>query len=433
MKDEMVRVLITNAYSSRNRGDGAIVLGMMTSLGRSFGEEAVSFEISSADHPADRSSYSVPVVPSFHSLMARISGRGAVQGLWFLGVLLPLSILGALVTRLVHHVPPLPAGLRPLLQAHARADLVVTAGGGYLYTTSPRRGAVMLLVHLHGFMLARLLGKPVYLYAQSIGPFASALHARLVRTALRRVRMVELREDWSLRLVKSWNLPVPVHRVADAAFLLEPAEPRPDPLPPRLCDIRLRLTVRRWFREADRQERYEEAVADFLREFAARHDVEAIFLPQVTVATLHDDDRETARRILHRLGNDVDAHLLDADPSPPQLKWLCGRMDCLVGTRMHSNIFALSMGVPVAAIAYQPKTAGIMEQLGLADFVLPMEELDDDALLELVERVLSRQDHIRETLARRLPVIREEALRAGRLIAGEFLGNGTLRSGEDGP
>ncbi len=427
----MIRILITNAYSARNRGDGAIVFGMMRSLRRAFAARDLEIAISSADHTADRACYPVPVVPSFHSLMARVSGRGVLQGLFFLGVLLPFSILGAWGRRFLGLAIPLPGGLGPLLDAYARADLVVAAGGGYLYTTSRRRGTVMLLVHLHSFVLGRVLGKPVYLYAQSIGPLASPFQARLVRTALCHARLVEVREAWSSRLVSSWDLPVPVHEAADAAFLLEPAEPSPDPLPPRRGALRVGVTVRRWFRKPEFQGRFEEVMAGFLRMLAKRHDTEIIFLPQVTVARRRDDDRETAQRILRRLDDTVDARLLDADPSPQELQWICGQMDLVVGTRMHSNIFALTMGVPVAAIAYQPKTLGIMEQLGLADFVLTMEHLHARALLDLVERLLSDRPAIRQSLTPALRKVRQDAWAAGRLIAEDYLGGSAMDPGKD--
>ncbi len=426
----MIRVLITNAYSARNRGDGAIVLGMLESLDRAFGNEELELVISSADHPADQERYPVPVVPSFHSLMGRISRNGTLQGLLFLAVLMPLSIVGALVKRFLHVSVPLPAGLTPLLDAYARADLVVAAGGGYLYTTSRRRGAVMLLVHLHSFMLGRVLDKPVYLYAQSIGPFASSVQARLVRAALRRVQLVELRESWSVRLVASWGLPIPVHAAADAAFLLRPVKPKSSPLGARRKSLRLGLTVRRWHRQAERQEAYEETMARFLRMLVERHDPEIIFLPQVTVERREDDDRETARRILDRLGPPVDARLLDHDYSPREMQWLCGQMDCLVGTRMHSNIFALTMGVPVVAVAYQPKTLGIMEQLGLEEFVLSIDNLAAEALLELVERLLAGREAISASLARALPEIQSNAWEAARLIAEDFSERRHRRSAE---
>ncbi len=40
-------------------------------------------------------------------------------------------------------------------------------------------------------------------------------------------------------------------------------------------------------------------------------------------------------------------------------------MDLFLGTRLHSNIFALVAGVPVVAVAYQYKTFGLMEMIGL--------------------------------------------------------------------
>jgi len=418
----MTRILITNAYSARNRGDGAIVLGMIESLRRAFGDGEVEISVSSADHPADGERYPVAVLPSFHSIMGRFSRHGTLQGLFFLLVLLPASLAAALLLRLTGLALPLPWGLAPLLEAHHRADLVVACGGGYLYTTSPRRGTVMLLVQLHSFMLGRVLGRPVYLHAQSIGPLASSLHARLVRAALRRVRLVEVREASSARLVRGWGLPVPVHEAADAAFLLRARAPSPDPLGPATGSLRVGITVRSWLREPGAQEAYEEAMARFVERILGAHDAEVVFLPQVTVPRTGDDDRSVARRIVERLGSPPAARLLEADPTPGEMLWICGRLDCLVGTRMHSNIFALSMGVPVVAIAYQPKTAGIMEELGLGAWVLPMEGLDAGRLYELFGEMLRQREALSEQLRQRLPAVRRNALRAGTLIAEDLRG-----------
>ncbi len=427
----MTRILITNAYSARNRGDGAIVLGMIVSLRRAFANEDVDLAVASADHPADGERYPVPVVPSFHSLMARCSPRGGLQGLYFLLVLLPLSLFWAAVLRITGLRLPIPGELGTLLEAYGRADLVVACGGGYLYTTSSRRGTVMLLVHLHSFMLGRAFGRPVYLYAQSIGPLASPLHVRMVRAALRRVRLVEVREAWSARLVSGWNLPTPVHEAADAAFLLRPETPSTDPLGPPSRSLRVGVTVRRWLRNPEAQRSYEEAVARFIEALLAAHEAEVVFLPQVTVGRSGDDDRTVARRIVERLGGPEAVRLLEADPGPTEMLWICGRLDCLVGTRMHSNIFALSSGVPVVAVAYQPKTSGIMEQLGLGEYVLPMEDLEPGRLLQLFESMLRDRDRIAAELQRRLPGIREQALGAGAVIAADYRSRRALQTPEE--
>ncbi|MCK5376749.1 MAG: hypothetical protein KAJ97_06690, partial [Acidobacteria bacterium] len=128
-------ILITNAYSARNRGDAAIILGMVESLRRTGVFREAEIRISSADHPADAARYPVPVVPSFHSLKNQLSSSPSVNALYFLVVLLPMSLLWAVGWRLGRLDLPLPSSLRELMRAYARAELVVAAGGGYLYTT----------------------------------------------------------------------------------------------------------------------------------------------------------------------------------------------------------------------------------------------------------------------------------------------------------
>jgi len=415
----VTHVLITNAYSTRNRGDAAIILGMLESLRRTAQLGGAEVVISSADHPADQGGYPVQVIPSFHSLMSATRGGGRLQCLYFLVVLLPASLVWALLQRCCHLQLPAPSGFRTLMRAYAAADLVIAAGGGYLYTTSRVNGNVMLLIHLHSFMMGRVLGKPVYLYAQSIGPFAARYQERLVRAALRGVRLVEARERWTAELLARWGLAAPVREAADAAFLLGADAPR---IGLRRAEgtLLVGMTVRRWYREDDRQQAYERAMATFIGQLVEEHHAKIVLLPQVTVPSKHDDDRLVARRVLDLAGHPEAARLLDDDLAANEIKWVCGRMDLFVGTRMHSNIFALSMGVPVIAIAYQPKTVGILEQLGLEEFAISIDDLTAGRLAALFGRLRREETMVRETLRRSLPAVCEAAERAGRLIAEDY-------------
>lgn len=416
----MTRLLITNAYSARNAGDAAILLGMVESLRRNPAFADAEIAVSSADHPADAVRYPFPVAPSFHSLRTAVPGGNGIRCLHFLLALLPLSVAWALAWRLAGVDLPLPRGLRELMRRYAAADLVVAAGGGYLYTTSIVHGNVMLLIHLHSFLLATLLGKPVYLYAQSVGPFAASFQARLVRAALARVRLVEVREEVSRRLVEGWRLPVPVHEAADAAFLL-PADVGDAPsLPGPAAALRVGITVRRWLRDPVEQSRYQTEVAGFVDRLIDGHDAEVVFVPQVTCEAEHDDDRRVAREVASRVRRADRVRLIEEEMPAAAVKALCGSADLFVGTRMHSNIFALSQAVPVVAVSYQPKTEGIMAQAGLSDLVVPIREATADRLLALVERALARDGEIRGDLRRRLPELEASAALAGRLIAEDF-------------
>jgi colanic acid/amylovoran biosynthesis protein len=415
------QVLITNAYSARNRGDAAIILGMIESLRRTDVFRGAEIRISSADHPADSARYPVQVIPSFHSIKNGFSGNSSASLLFFLVVLLPLSLMWALAWRVGRFDLPLPATLRGLLQTYAGADVVIAAGGGYLYTTSVTHGNVVLLINVYSFFFAVLLGKPVCLYAQSIGPFVGSWQSWFVRRTLSRVALVEVREEVSHRLLDGWGIPTPIRMVADAAFILEARPPGECPdFVGATGGPTVGMTVRKWFRDSGRQVNYERTMAAFVDWLVDERGAEVIFLPQVTYAEGHDDDRETARNVVASVARTDRARVVEDELAVAEVKWLCGRMDFFVGTRMHSNIFALSSGVPTLAIAYQPKTEGIMAGLGLGDCVLRIEELTTEELRRAFDALVARGPEIRDHLSATLPEIRAEAIEGGRLI-GEVL------------
>lgn len=429
----MTRVLITNAYSARNRGDAAIILGMIESLRRTAVFRDAEIRISSADYPADCKRYPVPAVRSFHSLKNAFSRSSSANLLFFLVVLLPLSLLWALGWRVGRLDLPLTANLRELLRTYADADVVIAAGGGYLYTTSAIHGNIVLLVNVYSFFFAVLLGKPVCLYAQSIGPFAGSWQRWFIRRALSLVALVEVRETVSRRLLDGWNMPTPVREVADAAFLLEARQPGVGfDLARAGGGSTVGMTVRNWFRHPEKQAGYEETVASFVDWLVEERGAEVVFLPQVTFDDGHDDDRVTARRVAASVARHDRIRIVEDELTAAEIKWLCGRTDFFVGTRMHSNIFALSSGVPTLAIAYQPKTSGIMAGLGLGDCVLRIEDLTLDGLRRGFHTLVRRDPEIRERLAAALPEIREQALAAGRLIAEVYLEWTTRQGGAGG-
>jgi colanic acid/amylovoran biosynthesis protein len=427
----MTEILITNAYSALNRGDAAIILGMVRSLRSTETFRDAVVRVSSANHPDDCGRYPVPVVPSFHSLKNRFSANSDINALYFLVVLLPLSLVWAGVWRLTGLDMSFSGPFRELMRSYAGADLVIAAGGGYLYTTSQVHGNVVLVITVYSFCFGRLLGKPVFLYSQSIGPFATSWQQWFVRRALTKVRLVEVREEISGAMLDGWRLPIPVRRAADAAFLI-PAR-KPEKAPHLFADehrLMVGMTVRNWFRDPVRQEEYEITMASFVTWLVEEMDAKVVFFPQVTFAEGSDDDREAAQRVATRVTNRNLVYVLEDELDAEEIKWLCGRMEIFVGTRMHSNIFAMSCGIPTIAIAYQPKTSGIMRSLGLEEFVLPIEKTTPASLRELFEALASKRATIRELLLRRIPEVEEQALLGGELIAKDF--SASVSSARDG-
>jgi colanic acid/amylovoran biosynthesis protein len=416
----MTKLLITNVYSARNRGDAAIVLGMLRDLRARPTFRAAEIVIASCDPGFDAGRYRVPVIPSLRSLCARRVRGPLLPELVFTLVVLPACLVWALAARVARADLWLPAALRGVLRTYRDADLIVAAGGGYLYTTSAAKGNGVLLATVFSFLLGSLLGKPVVLYSQSIGPFATRPQAWLVRRALRRVQLVQVRERRSLALLEGWGLRAPVVLATDAAFLLE-AEPCPDLPAGAEQALRVGVTVRRWFRTPSDQRRYEEVLAAFVDWLTGALKAQVVFVPQVTCALGDDDDRVVARRVVARLKNPDAAPVVEDELRPGEIKGLCGRMTYFVGTRMHSNIFALSMGVPVLAIGYLPKTSGLMDQLGLGEWALAIDSLELRVLQEAYGRLVARGPELREQLASMMPELARSVLHNGCGIEERYL------------
>ena len=415
-----MKVLITNAYSSRNKGDAAILLGMLADLGSQELFRRAEFAISTAAYPDDATAYPCRVVSSFHALKQRFTRCRPVQCLGFVLLILPWSLLWAWIWRRWHVDLPAPQPWRELFRQYAEADLVVAAGGGYLYTRSAWRGNLMLLITVFSFRFGSLLGKPVYLYAQSIGPFEAEFQAALVRCALQRTRLILVREEISMGFVASWKLPCPVRMAGDAAFLLPTTAERD--LAARLPPSRRRvgMTVRQWSKKVEEQEHFEAAITQLIDWIVASGESLVVLIPQVTFAAWEDDDREVMRRIYAQVHAKNRVVLIEDDLSALRVKALCGEMDFFIGTRMHSNLFALSMEVPAIAIGYQPKSLGIMRQLGLERWVIPWEGVTLERLQAGFEDLVQKAEEVRAELSRKLPEMISSARLNGQWIAEDY-------------
>ena len=82
-------------------------------------------------------------------------------------------------------------------------------------------------------------------------------------------------------------------------------------------------------------------------------------------------------------------------------------MHYLVGTRLHSVIFALGMGVPCISISYHgTKAQGIMESMDLGQYVLSIEDIDYKSLVSKFESLVSEKTVIEKKITSQLPNLR---------------------------
>jgi colanic acid/amylovoran biosynthesis protein len=95
-------------------------------------------------------------------------------------------------------------------------------------------------------------------------------------------------------------------------------------------------------------------------------------------------------------------------------------MDVFIGTRMHSNIFALISKVPVVAIEYEHKTRGIMRDLGLEHLTVAIEEAQFPNLKEKVDDLIKNCQQYKQTIIDNLPLLIKKGQLAIEVIKDDY-------------
>lgn len=417
------KILLINVHSSRNAGDAALALAAIEQLKEYFPE---SYFILAMDDPLSHSGEG----QAMHSFFGWVKKDGK----WRLGSLLwliPASILPILTYRLFGKAvfALTPASWRALLRAYTQADIVVSKPGGFLYSSG--RG-MSFIIAVYTLALALLAGKPVYMLPQSIGPLSHHWECVLLKWVLNRVRIVMVREPVSLRQLQACGLsPSRCYLLPDMAFAFSGAPPsfaekwlqaqgikddRGEPL--------LGMTVLNWGAQNPRfqlQAEYEAACATAARFFVEHYGGKVFLFPQVWGPLDSQDDRVPARRIADQLADLTGSIFMIEDPLPPDLlKSVYGLMDLFIGTRMHSNIFALSQGVPTIAIGYQHKTWGIIQMMGLERWHIDIQQVNAQILTEKLAALWTERDVVRSYLNQIIPTLSQQAGQAGAMIADDF-------------
>ncbi len=410
-----MKILISHVYSSHNAGDAAILSAQISELKRVFHHPELS--VLSVDNI--RADYKFDGVPVVKALMygAVSPSNHKLTKLLLAWSMMAYTVLWVITLRLTRLALPLPRAWRQPLRLLAAADLQVCVGGGYLRAKDDHSSTVILLLLFHQIWLAKLLKKPVYLYAQSFGPYPKKIQRRIAVAGLRRVDLILVREARSAQLLAGLGLTAPlITQVPDSAFLFKPPrQPRPSQLVgPTTGSQVVGLTVRAWLPPAAQAE-YEQAMAGFISRITRSGDLNVVVIAQVTSEHHDDDDRLVGQRLARLLkGNEQVTFLERLDYRA--IKLVITDLDYLVGTRFHSVIFALSAGVPVIAIEYEHKTSGIMQDLGLEKWVIDMEDVTTDGLARLFAHLVEqRQAYVRQ-LQTVIPAYVDKAHRAAEII-----------------
>ena len=289
-----------------------------------------------------------------------------------------------------------------VISALKKSDLLLSGGGSLLQDTTSTRS---LVYYLSVMDLARMLGKPVMLYANGIGPVRKQANRSRVRKAVEQAAAVTLRDHSSAQELRDMGVQrADLAVTADPVFRLEsgdPARARELMAQAGLPEGRpfVAVSVRDWAAARN----FPAGLAALCDHLRCKYDMEVLFL--LMQPSVDRGMTEAVRKAMRE-----PSYVLEAATTPREMMAVLGQAKLCLAMRLHTLIFAARMAVPTLGLVYDPKVASFLEELELPS-AGDVEGFDADTAISAADGLLKNYDSVlaglRERSARMEQATRE--------------------------
>jgi colanic acid/amylovoran biosynthesis protein len=345
------KILVVNSFSE-NIGDLAILQTMVEQISPLASEITVHCsdpEKSSSLCNAKCRSWALPVYKSYpsYSFSERIEGLRTMYRL-FISMLMKKNMTKT-----------------PHADDFLRSDVVISAGGGFI---SSDYGYARPYFEM---LLAKLAGKKVVIYAQSIGPFRGIIDRTISSFMLRMADLITLREGRSKKLLHELGVKK-VYVTADSSFAFPP--------PPKTKRRKeIIICPRKWTKTYSGSE---ENYLEFLNGLA-----KALLQRGWKVTVLPTAQEDLGFHALLDMPQDVE--FVNQVLSPELTARIISRSEFLVSSRMHPVILGSLTGTPFFAMGWEFKLSELSASLGAGS--VPANKLDQKARNFILHQIDQRE------------------------------------------
>ena len=281
------------------------------------------------------------------------------------------------------------------------SDLFIFGGGSLLQDITSKRSLYYYLTILN---MAIKSGIKVMLYGNGIGPLVHSKSRARVAGCLNKVDLITLRDDLSDKLLAEIgvNKP-PVYITADPAFTLRFEDlPKNDLL---LSEAKIPsgtkyavVSVRDW-EKVDPNFAY--SIAKCCDNLYSKHGIVSLFVPMQ-----YKDDEEISLNIISKM--ESKGYIIRRPLEIDEVFSLIGFSTLSIGMRLHTLIYATTLGVPIVALSYDPKVEAFMQSLHQT-LCLDVNILTEHLLISASNELISQLPERREDILRSLVNLRQMA------------------------
>jgi polysaccharide pyruvyl transferase WcaK-like protein len=342
--------------------------------------------------------------------------------LWFAFYSLLMKVLPA--SRLKQNL----ANRNPCFKTLYDTDLVADITGGDSF--SDIYGFKRFFLGFLCKWLVTFLGKKLVLLPQTYGPFKGRVTKLMARYVVNHASMIYSRDQSSIEYITklSRNLTKngKVGFAPDVAFVLDSRKPENIGVgalenKPAKDSVLVGLNISGLlFNGGYTRDNmfglktdYPELVYRIIDSVLADKKSVILLVPHVFHPPGHvESDSEACEKVYEAVSGKYRNRIFRVSGSYNQneIKYVIGKCDFFIGSRMHSCIAALSQGIPAVGLAYSRKFHGVFESVGLGNCVADACQCSKDVLLSTVRAAFDGRDQIRTHLNKVIPEVKKNIL-----------------------
>lgn len=399
----MNNILIVGNHCCSNRGDAAILRGLIDYLEGSFPNSNVDFMsryVNGAKWFFDNKVINDPLAEAKKNYVG-IKGK-------FKNFVISRFVFPLFVAKKIKNEKFLPDAYGVFLNLTSDYDLVIQVGGSFfvdLYGSGQFEAAAICINS----------ETPIVMLGHSVGPFYINGTDKIARAIFEQCDGLVLREKLSEKVLFDIGLSKK-HFVngGDTAWLIEPEKYIESDNAITFKDILSRPCVAITARELSpfderlgiTQAEYEVKMATLCKALIDEGYNVIAASTCTGLDSYHKDDRMVALRI-GGLVNQPEHYMTVMDElTDVQLGQLFAKCKLTIGTRLHSAILSMRFGTPAFAIFYEHKSLGVLEQMDLKEYSVKIHDIDSAAFKE---QVINKLVNIDEEKKQILLKVKEEA------------------------
>lgn len=265
-------------------------------------------------------------------------------------------------------------------------DIVCASNGGDSF--SDIYGLKRLFLEFLSIITPELLGKKVVFTPQTIGPFYSFLAKIMAFFNLKLASKVFVRDNKGDKFLSSMRVKAKLTRDISSYMIPEKID---YVVKPNTLGINVNGLM--WENNYTGLENCFDNYRILMKKLCEKileQGYNILFVPHTysIESNMSENDYTAIKDLMKELDTER-ISCLEEEYTAPQLKYIISQTDFFIGSRMHSNLAALTTSTPTVALAYSYKFDGTFKMFNVSECVIQVKDMQADEVSSVIDKVMN--------------------------------------------